>query len=209
MELVELLSIGFDCSPAAALRNLGYRNTAFPFDWVDTTPISAVLTCLEEDFKQYHTSLRCIGSRMIDAYGFQFPHDYPFSKLEYNIDSDNEWRTAEDVGGQIVDNWIDYYPEVKEKYDRRIKRFRDVGSSAKPIVVLTRRSAADACKLREALSKYYNRHDIYMVVATQEQCNSDIMVTCTPEMYGDWNNIEIWRAAIDTILQKIKLKHAQ
>jgi len=205
MNPVEFLSSGSDCSPAAALRSLGYRNTAFPFDWVDSS-VSAVISCLEDDFNQYHTNLTCIGSRMVDTYGFQFPHDYPFSNCDYDKDSISEWRTHEDVGGKIVNNWKDYYPEVKEKYDRRIQRFRDIGISANPIIVLMRRPISHALQIRDALVKYYNRRDIFLVVATPETYESDVIVTCLPEIYGDWNNKDIWSTAINCVLQKIACK---
>ena len=37
------LTIGYDCSPAAALRNLNLREFALPFDWVVSN-----VTILEE-----------------------------------------------------------------------------------------------------------------------------------------------------------------
>jgi len=143
---------------------------------------------------------------MVDTYGFQFPHDYPFSNCDYDKDSISEWRTHEDVGGKIVNNWKDYYPEVKEKYDRRIQRFRDIGISANPIIVLMRRPISHALQIRDALVKYYNRRDIFLVVATPETYESDVIVTCLPEIYGDWNNKDIWSTAINCVLQKIACK---
>ena len=55
--MFNFISIGYDCSPAAALRVLNYRNFALPFDWINTN-IKGLNQCFEEDFSRFHTNLK-------------------------------------------------------------------------------------------------------------------------------------------------------
>ena len=77
------LTIGSDCSPAAALRGLNLRDFALPFDWV-VSNITSLDKCFETNFEYFHKNLLLNGSKnkLIDYYGFQFPHDYPLSDNE-------------------------------------------------------------------------------------------------------------------------------
>ena len=54
--MVNIVTLGSDCSPAATLRNLGMRSQALPFDWVCSS-VSAIKTCITEGFARYHTEL--------------------------------------------------------------------------------------------------------------------------------------------------------
>ena len=73
------MSLGYDCSPAATLRNLDFRTEALPFDWV-VSDLQILIKCIDDNFDNYHKNLYFNNrrSRLIDSYGFQFPHDYPF-----------------------------------------------------------------------------------------------------------------------------------
>lgn len=203
MDNYVFIPLGQDCSPAATLRELELRTTAMPFDWVSSS-FAAMKACLSDDFLYYHTNLQHIGSRMRDHYGFEFPHDYPFNAQEYSIDSNVEWRTHEYVNSQIVSNWHDYYDTVKEKYDRRVERFRDIKTSSATIIVLTRNPVAVSKQYRELLNTYYRR-TVNFVVATTENYEDSTMVTCNPERQGGWNNASIWNEGIQRIMQKTKL----
>ena len=76
---INYMSLGYDCSPAATLKNLNIRDEALPFDWV-VSNLQILITCIEDKFNSYHKNLRFNQrkTRLIDSYGFQFPHDYPF-----------------------------------------------------------------------------------------------------------------------------------
>ena len=47
--MYNFLTIGYDCSPAAALRELNLRNEALPFDWV-VSNISSLEKCFQDNF---------------------------------------------------------------------------------------------------------------------------------------------------------------
>jgi hypothetical protein len=76
------LTIGSGCSPAAALRDLNLREFALPFDWV-VSNINTIQKCIETNFEYFHKNLVLNNNktRLIDYYGFEFPHDYPLSDM--------------------------------------------------------------------------------------------------------------------------------
>ena len=50
------LTIGYDCSPATALRNLNLREFALPFDWI-VSKISSLDNCFTTNFENFHKKL--------------------------------------------------------------------------------------------------------------------------------------------------------
>ena len=194
------LTLGYDCSPAAALRNLNLRNYALPFDWVQSNLVS-LEQCFKDNFSKYHTNLRYnhTGSRLIDAYGFQFPHDYPLMDMSANETTNiGEGVFGEEQGKYITPDWPTHYPIVKEKYERRIGRFLDILKDPKPIIVLCRYDVRGAVMLKCLLHKYYNRGDVYIINSTPEdRYVNDTIINCHTEKNGQWNETAIWKEAID------------
>ena len=74
--------MGYDCSPATALKSLGLREFSSPFDWV-ATDIDSIERCFADGFAGFHTNLKLNlnKTRLIDECGIQYPHDYPVSIL--------------------------------------------------------------------------------------------------------------------------------
>jgi hypothetical protein len=205
--MYHFVSIGSDCSPAAVLRQLGIRTCAFPFDWVQTN-VFGIERCLEEDFHDFHENIRRMdhGRRMIDPYGFQYPHDYPLVGHSQENDSKiGKGLFAEDLHKPIVDNWLLYYQTVKQKYERRIQRFRDLLKGSTPIVFLSRYPEADARRLLAFLRNHYGRNDLYIVNscpdARQDQDPSTGLYCVWTEQHGIWNQMECWRDAIQALLR--------
>jgi hypothetical protein len=54
--MYNFLTLGYDCSPAAALRNLELREHALPFDWV-VSNVNSIHKCIEENFSRFHRNL--------------------------------------------------------------------------------------------------------------------------------------------------------
>ena len=131
------LTIGYDCSPASALKDLNLREFALPFDWV-VSNIKSLQKCFETNFVDFHKKLvfNYNKTRLIDYYGFQFPHDYPLNNM-VDIKNDNigEGIFGEERGCFIIDNWINYYDDVLAKYNRRIERFKNIVWDKQPIIV--------------------------------------------------------------------------
>ncbi len=80
--MYNFLTIGNDCSPAAALRDLNLRKFALPFDWIKIN-ITHLEKCLEDNFINFHCNLKLNKnkSRLIDTYDFEYPHDYPLTNI--------------------------------------------------------------------------------------------------------------------------------
>ena len=193
-EMYNFLALGHNCGPAAALRHLNIRKFALPFDWVESS-IDILEECFKDNFSKYHTNLRFNESktRLIDEYGFQFPHDYP--TIDNNIVEDG--FIEEKV---ILDNWKDNYDKVKEKYDRRIKRFLNILNDNKKIIVLCKYSTNDVYRLYELLKKYYNNDNIIFVNSSSEVLSNDLIKNCDTEKNGNWNDTIIWKETIDSLI---------
>ena len=188
--------MGYDCSSAAALQNMNMRNFALPFDWVQSN-VHAIEACFRDDFAKYHTNLRLNAkkTRLIDAYGFQFPHDYHTSgDITPNVETVGEGVYAEK---EIVANWTEFYDTVKCKYDRRIERFRRLVQDPHPIVVLCRYPKEDVFLLKELFAKYYNKTNVRFINSSNEIFTNEFMVNIHTEQNGEWNETAIWKSAVD------------
>jgi hypothetical protein len=201
------LTIGTECSPAAALRSLNKREFALPFDWVASS-LPSLQSCFKDDFKLYHTGLHLESSkqRLIDAYGFKFPHDYPTLKADtVTSESIGEGAFVEEKGVSIVSNWAEYYDVVKEKYDRRIERFRRIMADPKPIIVLCRHNTNNLLLLQKLLTYYYNKHNIYFINSHSQKYESPNSINIYTEKNGIWNETAIWQQGLDRMLVKMNL----
>lgn len=198
------LTIGYDCSPAAALRNLNLRDFALPFDWVISN-ITTLERCFGSNFENFHKKLvlNYNKTRLIDYYGFQFPHDYPLSHMTDFEDTIGEGVFGEVNGKCITDNWSDYYKIVLDKYNRRIERFQNIITDTKPIIVLCRYNTIDVLKLQNLFKKYYKRENIYFVNSSNEVFENDKIKNIYTEKNNEWNDINIWKHAINDIIKKI------
>jgi len=197
------VSIGYDCSPASALRGLGLRPAALPFDWV-VSSVDALEKCIGDRFAQYHKGLRLNTSktRVIDAYGFEFPHDYPTVETERKEVGECEFGES---GKPIVENWMDDYEEVKAKYDRRIERFVAILSDPRPVIVLCRYSPADVVRLQRLLTRAFQKKNIYFVNAYPTRIETPYVLHIDPDIHT-WNDGEIWKQGIFRMLQKMTAK---
>jgi hypothetical protein len=203
------ITIGHDCSPAAALRNMNLRKFALPFDWVQSN-IKSIEACFREDFARYHTELKFNSkkTRLIDAYGFEFPHDYPLlSTDELQGPASGDIISHSDTLGEgayeekeIVENWLNFYNIVKEKYDRRIERFRTLMKDPAPIIVLSRYHKKEYIfRLKELFAEYYNKTNIRFINSSNQVFENDFMVNIHTEQNGEWNDTSIWQSAIDVL----------
>jgi hypothetical protein len=127
----------------------------------------------------------------IDDYGIQYPHDYP-------IDED----------GVIVSNWKDFYPEVINKYKRRIERFKTILTSTVPIIALYFGPIKYALKIKKYIDNKYNKNIIF-IVATYEKnlpyINNVIIINVINN--EDSRKKEFWVDAINNAVFRIKNKN--
>jgi len=177
---------------------MGLRDAALPFDWI-VSSVPALEQCLSEDFARFHTELRFNHdrTRLIDAYGFEFPHDYPLDDKIEPSDRIGEGTIGEESGKGISVHWPDHYEMVMEKYRRRIDRFRPILQMTEPITVLCRYSTPEVLLLREVLIRFVKTDQILFINACSEPFYNDWIINVNTERDGKWNDPMIWKEAID------------
>jgi hypothetical protein len=195
------MSLGNECSPAGALRNLNIRAEALPFDWVESN-LQIITNCIEDNFSNYHKNLRFNQrrSRLIDSYGFQFPHDYPFDNNNIDDSKIGEGVFGEEPNKQIIDNWSEYHEMALEKYKRRIERFYNYLGSNNPLIILCRGYPVNNVnKFGDYLANKFKKNNIYFVVSSNENFKGNNIITCDTEKNGSWNDASLWSEAINSI----------
>ena len=183
------VSLGYDCSPAAALKGLEMRQWSLPLDWVETKG-NTLYKVLLDDFAHYHKNIKLTNNkkRIVDYYGVEFPHDYP------TIGGDDT---------EITEDWEKYSDVVDKKYQRRIERFRNIflESGDKTVMVLFRGALHYAKTLKLILNSRYPNSKIIFIIATYEVGDTCILenhiIGCNPERNGGWNEPSIWKEGID------------
>lgn len=186
---IQYISLGYDCSPAATLHNLDLRSEALPFDWI-VSSLELIMDCIDNNFETFHQNLSLDDShtRLVDSYGFQFLHDYPLDETR-----------------QIVSSWHQYHQEVLEKYKRRISRFYKYLENDQPIIFLCRNYSVESIvKFSEYINKKFKKNNIYFIVSSHENYESQLILTCNTEINGIWNESSIWR---ETIHKMITMNH--
>lgn len=204
------LTLGSDCSPAAALKNLNLRDFALPFDWV-VSNVNILEECFKTNFNSFHRNLvfNYNKTRLIDYYQFQFPHDYPLSDMRDVENNIGEGVFGEESGKVISDNWADYYSIVLDKYNRRIERFRNIVKDPKPIIVLCRYNTKDVLYLQKILIEYYNIENIYFINSSNEAFENDKIVNIHTEKNNVWNDTSVWKQGLNHIIFKINIQMSQ
>jgi hypothetical protein len=204
------IPLGYDCSTASALKELGLRKYSLPFDWVQTNSIN-IVSCINDNFNGFHQNIKKIkgvkGDRIMDRYGIQYPHDYPTIDISSNI-YDDKCVYTENI---ICSNYEDYKSNVLEKYKRRILRFYDLMNDRKrPIILLLRHLYKNALSIKNVMERKFKRNNIYLVVATPERLNpyqylnvDRKIILINPEINGEWNESTIWQKGIDEIKKRI------
>ena len=209
---IQFITIGADCSPAAALRELNLRQFALPFDWVQTN-VHNLKLCFHDNFEKYHQTLKLNNTktRLVDTYGFQFPHDYPFTGECDDADFTNaigeyfpEIRTK-----TIIPNWHDFHHIAIEKYQRRIERFNNImNESSNIIIMLCRYPPSSAIQIKNMLQSHYHRENIFVINSNRTEhfdTNNKILHIHT-EKNNKWNDSVIWNDAINKMKEIIHAK---
>ena len=104
-----IISLGYFCGISIDLRKLVLRDYSGPFDWLLTKKYSQVIKLIENNFKDF----------MLEDNLYQLK-----SNQEQYYDIKNDIYFFHDFNN--YDSLKKQYFEVKEKYDRRIKRFYEM-----------------------------------------------------------------------------------
>ena len=199
--MYNILTLGSTCYPASVLRYLNLRDFALPFNWI-VSDINGLEQCFDTNFEKFHKKLRFNSTkkRLIDEYGFEYPHDYPIisnnQQSDFDVDKISESEFAEEDNKHICDNWLDYYPVVLEKYNRRIERFKNIVYDTKPIIALCQHPPQDIIKIKQLFITYFNKHNIIFINSSHNESICDNIINAHTEIYA-WNDMTIWKKWID------------
>ena len=139
-----IISLGDNCAPALALRDLGLHHETFPYDWVRSTA-QIVHDSLEDDFADYTTFGKYQGGEYFlhDLYRTDYPK-FPSSHI-------NNY-------GQYFTHYLDYPPDkLTESLLRRAERLKVcLGSDKKILFIRSTESYLYDKKSRERADLYWD-----------------------------------------------------
>jgi hypothetical protein len=187
------ITLGFNCSSATVLRDLGLRKYSLPFDWVVVNHYTKLINCIDDNFQKFHKNLHFIMDKhwFEDEYGIQYPHDYPVNDEE-----------------EIIDNWLDYKDDVLKKYQRRIERFNNILNDKLPIIVLYHGPVLWGKRIKTFLEKKFNRKNMFFVIATYEKTlSTNDVIVCSISTNDDSRNKDFWINGINQAVENIKNKN--
>jgi hypothetical protein len=191
------IALGYDCSTATAINDLLLRDHSLPFDWI-VSDLNNIIKCISEDFINFHKELILNPSktRVIDYYGFEYPHDYPNTDAIIEIEKIGEGQFHEKV---INENWQEFIDINLEKYNRRSKRFLDILKSETNLIILYRGPISNIISFKNFMKNKFNKINIKYVVSNKEEYSTEDMVICDTEKNGTWNDKAIWSDAIEKV----------
>lgn len=157
----EFISLGGNCSVAFQLKNIGIRFNSYPFDWAKIN-ISQLNNILDNDFKDFHNlSIKKLSHNhnykfidnqnsflLTNPYKIIFAHEIPFNNNQDIVDSN------------IV--------ALKEKFNRRINRFRNLNSMSNTKVTFVLfnfyNNDTNLIKLINNLKKYISEFSVIYIL---------------------------------------------
>lgn len=156
-----IISLGRSCSAALHIREFKLSQEAFPFDWL-VTPFDSLYSLLLYDFQDF------FSKNNLEQRGTK-PSSIPVYETKYGTLHIHDFLIGSSIDEQ--------YDLIKEKYMRRIRRFRMILNSGRLVYfVRTDISKGQAYKLVTYISKTWP-HLTYVLVAVGDQL----------EHKNDWN----------------------
>ncbi|MBX7067147.1 MAG: papain-like cysteine peptidase [Parachlamydiales bacterium] len=111
---VLIISLGSHCLTASLIRNSGLRSAAYPFDWLLSLDNEGVVQMLDDDFAYF------LDEEFLAPDSLLLPkaHAESLVHLKYHVEFVHE--------GNFRSNCLQNIQRVKEKYARRIERFKNL-----------------------------------------------------------------------------------
>jgi hypothetical protein len=151
-----VIGLGEMCTVAGATHTFSLRQAAYPFDWT-IARFGTLYAVLEDDFNHFFEPhslrVRADNKGVIDYYGAEFMHDLP---------------TIADL---LQANWQEFVPKAYEKYNRRIKRFKDAVTGTEKVYFVRHYGIdrSSAVQLRDLIRRKYATLDFTLVVVSSLQ----------------------------------------
>lgn len=177
-----IIPLGFDCHVATELRLHKLRSQAFPFDW-NITSFNAVYKAIQEDFAHFlnenYLIMHSDEYGIINTYyGIDFRHDFPNRNPSVSPEKQIDFIDPSDMPHyKICKNFLDFIEPVREKYNRRIRRFYDAVSGNSKVIFIRNNDITkeQSIKLYNLLRTKFPNLDFVLVVCSESK-----------EMNRDW-----------------------
>lgn len=111
---VALISIGSNCISAGIVRSCGFRKAAYPFDWILSLDNEGFIQILEDDFAYFLDEEFLVPDSLL----LPKAHAESLFHLKYHVEFVHE--------GDFRSDYFQKIQKLKEKYARRIQRFKDL-----------------------------------------------------------------------------------
>jgi hypothetical protein len=156
-----IISLGFSCHIAQDLEIFGYRNHAYPFDWV-ISDMQSINDLIENKFENF--------INLKDLYR-DSEYNYIIKHRKYKIDFYHDFLESVDLSEQIQN--------VSNKYLRRINYFFDVLQSGKKILFI-----------RYMLDEYFypnEMSEINRFICIMQKYSNNFKIVLISNSNGGWS----------------------
>ena len=185
------ISLGSTCSVAYQLDKHNLRVNAYPFDWLKCTSLKMITKCIQENFKDF-----------LDVIKIRESDKHPILTTDTFNDSSNDismvMRNTYDMEFYHDFSANSNLDDIKEKYDRRIKRFIDIINSGNEIIFVRDELKINSIK-QEDIDEF-----IQIIKSINPNCNFKIVyIVYNPKnkkinfnniyIINDTKNFEHWQ----------------
>ncbi|MGG3496642.1 DUF1796 family putative cysteine peptidase [Peribacillus simplex] len=155
-----IFSLGDLCLASIQLRKNNLRPYAGVLDWVGSPTLPKVNLLLQNQFSDF------LDPRHLKPIKYLSQLDLYVLDEHYNIGFNHDFKTEKNslthLGG---------YPEVKEKYDRRIQRFLEKMSTSQKILFVRTEGSFEEVKELESILSGLVKHDFRILVIKHTNVN--------------------------------------
>lgn len=160
------ISFGSDCSIAYQLNKNILRKYALPFDWILSSNLSGIIDCINDDFEYFFSDLiiknKSTNFSYIDDIDTFIPNENTNDLVRVH---NKKYKIT------FVHDFYENMSNMKsviEKYERRIKRFREImlDSSIKKIIyrICSKKEISKLDELKKCFeNKNYVNHEIIFI----------------------------------------------
>ncbi|KOR79096.1 peptidase [Bacillus sp. FJAT-21352] len=155
-----IFSLGDLCLAAIQLRKNNLRPFAGVLDWVGSPTLPYVNRLLQNQFADFLNPHNLKPIKYLSQWDLYVLDEY--YNIGFNHDFKTDKNTLTHLGG---------YPEVKEKYDRRIQRFLEKMTTSQRILFVRTEGTFEDVKELESILSGMVKHDFRILVVNHTEVN--------------------------------------
>lgn len=183
-----IFSLGDLCLASLQLRKINLRPFAGPLDWMSSPSLPNVSRLLKNRFAGYMDKSNLIPSGY--STGVDSSEQYLcLTDMGYQIVSSHDFKASQNTFSNLAT-----YPEVRAKFDRRIKRFLEMLSTGKRILFIRTEGSFDEVLELETVLSELVKNDFAILLVNHTGTNQLIEKDWPVEKVCaiDLPNIEKW-----------------